>query len=150
MLHSVAVEGSFLLQLGVAMSDGPTNPYAPTLTPSGAVMPIPMDNDSRARLNAVIKDANQFWIAILLCIVCSGIASFIIGIWYLVRLLQWNGLAKKHPLLMDENAPPGSLAAKFQGAKVKLIVGLIVGVVMLFLMLVYIALLVILGTDASV
>ena len=123
------------------MSDGPTNPYAPISTPFATDMPVPMDNPTRAKLDAIIKDANQFWIAILLCIFCSGFGSLIIGIWYWVRLVQWNAMARTHPLLMAENSPPDSLAGKFQRAKVKLIVGLAIGAVMLLLLFAYIALL---------
>jgi hypothetical protein len=120
------------------MSNDPLNPYAPTPTALGTEQAVPMDEATRAKFNAIIKDANQFWIAILLCLLCSGIGSVIIGIWYLVRLLQWNSMGKAFPLLMIESPPPGSMAAKFQAAKVKLIVGLVVGIVMLFLVFIYI------------
>ena len=127
------------------MSNDPLNPYAPTPTQIGTEHAIPMDPATRKQFNAIIKDANQFWIAILLCMLCSGIGSLLIGVWYLARLLQWNSMNKAYPLLMVENPPPGSMAAKFQSAKVKLIVGLIVGVVMLFLVLAYIVLMFFVG-----
>lgn len=122
------------------MSNDPSNPYAPTPTPShiGTEYAVPMDPATVKKFNAIIKDANQFWIAILLCLLCSGIGSVVIGAWYLARLLQWNAMNKAYPLLMVENPLPGSMAAKFQAAKVKLIVGLVFGVVMLFLVLLYI------------
>jgi hypothetical protein len=127
------------------MSSDQTNPYAPISTPIGTDLPVPMDNNTRAKLDAIIKDANQFWIAILLCIICSGVGSLIIGIWYLVRLLQWNAMAKAHPLLLVENPPPGSIAANFQGSKAKLIVGMVFGALMIFLVFAYIAMVVIGG-----
>ncbi len=123
------------------MSEGPSNPYAPTSSTFGTELPVPMDNATRAKLDAIIKDANQFWIAILLCIFCSGIGSLIIGIWYCVRLVQWNAMARTHPLLMAANSPPTSIAGTFQRAKVKLILGLVFGAVMLALLFAYIGLL---------
>jgi hypothetical protein len=119
------------------VSNSPNNPYAPTA--------LPTDNDSSqidpvllAKINAIIKDAGQFWIAILLCILCSALGSVIIGIWYAVRLMQWNAIANSQPLIMAPNPAPGSIAAKFQGAKVKLIVGVVFGVCIFALMIAYV------------
>jgi hypothetical protein len=127
------------------MSTDPTNPYAPTPTPIGTEYAVPMDAATLKQFDAIVKDANQFWIAILLCLLCSGIGSVLIGVWYLSRLVQWNSMSKAYPLLMVENPPPGSMAARFQAAKAKLIIGLVVGIVLLFLILAYLALLYFVG-----
>ncbi|MDP1562198.1 MAG: hypothetical protein Q8M16_12535 [Pirellulaceae bacterium] len=72
-------------------------------------LPFVMDPADRKKLDVVIKDAGQFWIAIVLCILCSAIGSIIIPFWYLARLIQWNGLAKKYPALTVNGAPEGSI-----------------------------------------
>lgn len=95
------------------------------------------DAVTHKKLEALIKDAGQFWLALLLCLLCSGIGPLIICPWYTVRLIQWNALAKLHPVLVDRNAPPGSYARKFQGAKTKLIIGLVGGVLLLGLVVLY-------------
>ena len=118
------------------MSKDSNNPYAPTAFP--AEPPI-VDAALLVKVNAIIKDAGQFWIAMLLCLLCSALGSVIIGIWYGVRLMQWSAIAKSQPLLMDPNAVPGSVAAKFQGAKIKLIIGMVFGIVILFAVFAYIA-----------
>ncbi len=119
------------------MSNDPSNPYAPTMFPAGmdtqGVDPILL-----AKVNAITKDAGQFWIAMVLCLLCSALGSLIIGIWYAVRLMQWNAIAKSQPFLMDPNAAPGSVAAKFQSAKTKLIIGMVFGIVILFAFIAYI------------
>ncbi len=120
------------------MSNDKTNPYAPTVSTTVAdasgVDPVLL-----TKVNAIIKDAGQFWIAMVLCLLCSAFGSLIIGIWYAVRLMQWNAIAKSQPLLMDPNAAPGSVAAKFQGAKTKLIIGMVFGIVILFAFFAYLA-----------
>lgn len=125
------------------MSDNSTNPYAPSPVGFDPVSPLPVDAATLSKIKAIIKDADQFWLAILLCVLCSGIGSLIIGIWYLVRLLQWNSMSKQQPLLMVANPERSSIAAKFQGAKTKLIIGLVFGMLMLFLVFVYIVLVVV-------
>ncbi len=92
-----------------------------------------LDPVARAKAEAIIKDASQFWLAILVTLLCSSLGGLIIGPWYLVRLLQWNSLKKSEAELAQINPPPGSLAAQFQSAKVKLIVGLCFGAMMLLL-----------------
>lgn len=118
------------------MSNDQTNPYAPTVSPTVAdasgVDPVLL-----TKVNAIIKDAGQFWIAMVLCLLCSAIGSLLIGLWYAARLMQWNAIAKSQPLLLDPNAAPGSVAAKFQGAKIKLIIGMVFGIVILFAFLAY-------------
>lgn len=119
------------------MSD--QNPYAPP-TPSQAVehSGIVLEPNDRKKVEAIIKDAGQFWLAIMLCIFCSAIGAIIIPVWYLVRLLQWNGLARKYPELANQNVPPGSVQDKFKSSQWKLIVGLVVGITIFFGMIAYI------------
>jgi hypothetical protein len=119
------------------MSNDQSNPYAPTVS-SAVADTSGVDPVLLAKVNAIIKDAGQFWIAMVLCLLCSALGSLVIGIWYAVRLMQWNAIAKSQPLLMDPNAAPGSVAAKFQGAKTKLIIGMVFGIVILLAGLAYI------------
>ncbi len=121
------------------MSKDSGNPYAPTAFP---IETPAVDAALLAKVNAINKDAGQFWLAMLLCLLCSALGSLIIGVWYGVRLLQWNAIAKSQPLLMVPNAAPGSVAAKFQGAKIKLIIGMVFGIVILFAVFAYVGFLV--------
>ena len=119
------------------MSSNQPNPYAPPQAAIAAASPAIPD---QSKIEAVIKDAGQFWLAILLCIFCSGLGAIIIGPWYFVRLLQWNSLAKAQPMLLDPQVPHGSMAQRFQSAKWKLIVGISFGALMFFLTMLYIML----------
>lgn len=56
-----------------------------------------------------------------------------IGPWYLIRLVQWNSLARSQPMLVDPNVPHGRIAQKFQPAKPKLIIGICFGAAVLLL-----------------
>lgn len=120
------------------------NPYAtPTSNDVRDHFPIELDPKDRKKVEAVIKDAGQFWLAIILCIVCSAICAIIIPIWYLVRLLQWNALGTKYPALMAPGVPANTIQAKFQSSQWKLIVGMLVGgvvfafVILYFLVLIF-------------
>ena len=128
------------------MSNDQSNPYAPTIS-SAVANTSGVDPVLLAKVNAIIKDAGQFWIAMVLCLLCSALGSLVIGIWYAVRLTQWNAIAKSQPLLMDPNAAPGSVAAKFQGAKIKLIIGMVFGIVILLAGLAYIGFIVLGATS---
>lgn len=106
------------------------NPYStPSHTAQKPAQGVRMDPKDKAKLDAVVKDAGQFWLACILCILCSVIGAILIPIWYTIRLLQWNKLAKKYPKLMTGNPRKGSLQAKFQSSQWKLIVGLVLGCV---------------------
>jgi hypothetical protein len=120
---------------GKKVPDDQPNPFAPPtpVTDSPAASQAQFDPAAVKKIEAVVKDAGQFWLAILLCIFCSGLGAIIIGPWYFVRLLQWNALAKHQPMLLDPSVPRGSLAQKFQSAKVKLIIGMCFGAVILVL-----------------
>lgn len=57
------------------MSDQSNNPYAP---PVNQPKMESVDGATMNKLRAIIKDANQFWIAMLLCFLCSALA--VIGV----------------------------------------------------------------------
>jgi hypothetical protein len=111
------------------MSNSP-NPYASPVHVGPMVDSHQMPPDAVAKAETIIKDAGQFWLAIIMCFCCSGIGSLIIGPWYFFRLTQWNALSSTYSYLR-EPGPANSLAARFQGAKTKLIIGISFGVVML-------------------
>ena len=114
------------------LADAPSiNPYQPTAeSPRSAAFAPEMPDIAApelAKIEAVIKDAKQVLLAILLCFLCSGIGFIIIGPWYFVRLMQWRKLSRNHPALIATAAVPGSLQQRFQSAKKRLIIGLVVG-----------------------
>ena len=109
------------------------NPYASPVTDSQVASQVSIDPAALKKIEAIIKDAGQFWLAILICILCSALGSIIIGPWYLVRFLQWNSMAQAQPMLLDPNAPRGSLAQRFQSAKIKLIIGMSFGALIFLL-----------------
>jgi len=118
------------------MSSDQPNPYAPPETdPMAQAVPMqgPVDQAVVKKIEAIVKDADQFWMAILLCFLCTGLGMIIIGPWYFVRLLQWNSMARAQPLLLDPNVPYGSLAKRFQSARTKLIIGMSFGAVIMLL-----------------
>jgi hypothetical protein len=115
------------------------NPYAAPQAPPSAAPETAVDPASLKRIEAIIKDAGQFWLAILMCFFCTGLGAVIIGPWYLVRLVQWNAIARGQPMLLDPNVPRGSLARRFQSAKTKLIIGIAFGAVTLLLAIVFMA-----------
>ena len=92
-----------------------------------------MDPSDRKKLDAVVKDANQFWIAILFCFLCSALGLVIIGPWYLVRLLQWNRLGNTYPELRQSTPTAGTIVQQYQSARWKLMTGLIFGATVVFL-----------------
>jgi hypothetical protein len=133
------------------MSNDQINPYAATSVPTESNnIPAGVDPVLLAKINAIVKDAGQFWLAMILCLCCSALGSVIIGIWYTVRLMQWNAIANSQSWLMVPNAPAGSLPAKFQGAKTKLIIGMVFGFVILFLLLAFFCLQLLLGASIQV
>ena len=123
------------------MSREPPNPYA---SPQADLAPASQehyDPVSLRKIEAIIKDAGQFWLAILICILCTGWGAFIIGPWYLVRFLQWNSMAQAYPMLLDAGAPRGSLARRFQSARTKLIIGMAFGAAILLLVILFLVVL---------
>lgn len=120
------------------------NPYAaPVVNVPGPHRGPSLPPEDLKKIESIVKDAGQFWLALILCLFCSGIGGLIVPIWYTVRLLQWGKFSKRYPELMASNAPAGSLPAKFRSSQWKLIVGLAFGCFMLFLTAVYVAFLVV-------
>jgi hypothetical protein len=118
------------------------NPYASPMAISTGLSDVAIDPVLLAKAETIIKDAGQFWIAILMCVLCTGLGSIIIGPWYLVRLMQWNALARSQPMLVDASAPVGSIAYRFRSAKTKLIIGICFGAtILLFVALAVVVLL---------
>ena len=105
------------------------NPYSP---PTTNVVAQEVESDfglspkDLKKAKAIIKDANQFWLAIILCVVCTMVAALIFPIWYTFRLWQWNSLAKKYPVLVAPQSAE-QLPTRFKSAQWKLIVGMIAG-----------------------
>jgi len=114
------------------------NPYASPQPDAGYASPEIAEKATMAKIEAIIKDAGQFWLAILLCIFCSALGSLIIGPWYFVRLLQWNSIARAQPMLLEPTVPKGSIAQRFQTARIRLIIGIGFGVLMVILVLLYV------------
>lgn len=134
--HTSSGTVASLVPIRTALSKKMTepNPYAaPTSEPAFAA-PEGIDPASVRKIEAIIKDAGQFWLAILLCMVCTGFGAIIIGPWYFVRFLQWNSLARDQPALLTPGAPRGSLVQRFQSAKTKLVAGMGFGAFVLLLL----------------
>ena len=124
------------------------NPYSSPPVYAHAVSTENVDPALLKKIEAIIKDAGQFWLAIIMCIICTGFGGIIIGPWYLVRLLQWNSIARDQPMLLDPNVPRGSIADKFQSAKIKLIIGMGFGIIILSVVVVFIVTMVALTPSA--
>ena len=118
---------------GEIVASDQSNPYSTPQTDSAATPQGEVAPGSVQKIEAIIKDAGQFWLAILMCIVCTGLGALIIGPWYLVRLVQWHAIARAQPMLVDPNALRGSLARRFQTAKIKLVIGMSFGALIFFL-----------------
>ena len=125
------------------MNQPEDNPYAapPSVPSPGQAIPELPAADQK-KVEAIIKDAGQFWLAIILCILCNGIGSLIVPIWYGVRLSQWSRLGRQYPFLLTPGAAPGSLAQKFVSSRWKLMVGLLFGLMMIGLLFLYVLFLV--------
>jgi len=117
------------------MTTGQPNPYAAPQADFASASQSDIERATLTKIEAIIKDAGQFWVAILMCIFCTGLGAIIIGPWYLVRLNQWNSIARAQPMLLDPNVPRGSLAQRFQSAKTKLIIGLSFGALVLLVVM---------------
>ncbi|MEM7317120.1 MAG: hypothetical protein AAF497_28635 [Planctomycetota bacterium] len=113
-----------------APTQQPINPYAASGITSSSNVAIVQDPAIIQRAETVIKDAGQVILAVLIGFVCTGLAAFIIGPFYVYRLYSWNRLAEECPALLSPGAPQGSLEQRFQAAKGKLIVGVVIGCVL--------------------
>ena len=114
------------------------NPYAAPASSDvanfdpGAIIQDPRD---LKKAQAVVKDAGQFWIAIILCLLCSVVGALLIPIWYTVRLSQWKSLSKTYPALVAPVVPENSFQAQFKSSHWKLVVGIVVGLAIFALVL---------------
>jgi hypothetical protein len=95
-----------------------------------------IDPVSLKKIETIIKDANQLWLVIFMCICCTGLGAIVTGPWYFFRLMQWNSMARAQPQLLDRNAPDESLAKRFQYAKSNLITGMCFGAVIVLIVVV--------------
>jgi hypothetical protein len=87
-----------------------------------------------ARAKAVASDAGYVWAAVLVPFCCPvvGLPLFILMLpWYSYRLYCWYQLNDEFSELRYPNSlsPHGLLAANFQSAKWRLIVGVVFGVI---------------------
>jgi len=113
--------------------DTATNPYAAPTVASLQMQDHRYDPATQREVEAVIKDGGQVWLAVLIGFVCTAVAWIVICPWFLYRLHCWNTLSRNYPALLAPNVPPGSLEARFQSARSRLIVGVVIGAVMLFM-----------------
>lgn len=114
------------------------NPYQPPVFADGGMqasseVDFPISPDDLKKAKAVIKEGDQFWVAILAMIFCSALGILLLGPWYFVRYLQWKSLAAKYPQLIASDSVRGSLPDKFLKAKLKLQICMGIGVVLLLL-----------------
>jgi hypothetical protein len=120
------------------------NPYQPPVFADGGMqttnsseVDFPISPEDLKKAKAVIKEGDQFWVAILAMIFCSALGILLLGPWYFVRYLQWKSLAAKYPQLIASNSVRGSLPDKFLKAKLKLQICMGIGVVLLLLILLF-------------
>jgi hypothetical protein len=119
------------------------NPYQPPVFADGGMqasseVDFPISPDDLKKAKAVIKEGDQFWVAILAMIFCSALGILLLGPWYFVRYLQWKSLAAKYPQLIASDSVRGSLPDKFLKAKLKLQICMGIGVVLLLLITAFI------------
>lgn len=108
-----------------------SNPYAaPAVVEAQLVNGLQVPEKDKEKIAAIIKDANQFWLALILCLLCSIVGAMIVPIWYFSRFQQWNKMSSKYPALNNPDASPKSVTARFQAAHWKLITGMSVGLLL--------------------
>ena len=107
------------------------NPYAPPISPlpepPSDPAPIEFEPKDHRKIRALVSDANGFWLAIPMSILCYGCGAFALPIWYSMRLLQWRSFANKYPALLADGVPRDSIQAKFKASLWKLTLGITVG-----------------------
>ena len=83
-----------------------------------------IDGRDQSKLHAIIKDAEGFWLTIILCFLSFAIACPFVAAAYARRLNHWSYLAKKYPELLASGVPRNSIQARFKAARWKLVAGL--------------------------
>ncbi|MCA9105792.1 MAG: hypothetical protein KDA83_10225 [Planctomycetales bacterium] len=86
-----------------------------------------IDDATRKTIEAIIKDANQLVVVLVMCLCLTMLGTLVVMPWYSFRLWQWYSLAGRHPSLMVYRPPLGSFADQFQRAKANLWSGLFIG-----------------------
>lgn len=112
------------------------NPYASPSLPAeqarhyspGVVSDLTADGARRAE--ALVKDADTVWIVLLLAFTCCAPAGALALPWYAYRWYCWETLNSSFAELRSPHSlsPYGSFTGKFPAARVKLIAGVLLGV----------------------
>jgi hypothetical protein len=76
-----------------------------------------VDAQTFAKMEAIIRDSNQFLFAMLFSLFCVGIGFFITPLWYSMRLWHWKKLMAANPDLKNMAWEHGSVAYQFVTAR---------------------------------
>ena len=79
------------------------------------------------KAEAIIRDAELVWVALLMSFCTCGIGSIIMLPWYLWRFASWNMINGSHEELRSSLSADGELAVRFQRAWGKLVLGICIG-----------------------
>jgi hypothetical protein len=113
------------------------NPYEPTasLPPingnANLDVNFAIDPVDRRTAEKVLRDADYFWVSILLMFFCAPLLTVILLIWYLGRLQSWTRLIATYPGLANPQTVYQSLPDRMQKAKLKLQITIGAGIFML-------------------
>ena len=103
------------------------NPYGERTEPASFIHASDFEPALLKKIEVIIYDANHIALAIGLCITWVGVGGILVGLWYLVRLRQWNAIAKAYPALLEAEAPWDDFSLRFIAAKKKLVLGVSIG-----------------------
>lgn len=112
------------------------NPYASPMAannepslPAGERPEFDLTERGARRARAIVADANSVLLAIFLISCCCAPGWLIMLPWYAYRFIGWHQLNSQFEELRHPNSfsPNGQLAVGFQDAKLKLLIGVIVG-----------------------
>lgn len=103
------------------------NPYAERTEPARCIQESDIEPALLKKIEVIIYDANHTVLAIGLCITWLGLGGILVGLWYLVRLRQWNAIARAYPALLESEAPWDDFSLRFTAAKKKLVLGVSIG-----------------------
>jgi hypothetical protein len=118
------------------LSEPELNPYAapsmeaaPVRRGLGSATVLDLTPTGARRAKAVVQDADNVYLAILLATCICGIAWLFMFPWFGFRLLQWYQLNSQFEELRHPNAfsPHAEFTSRFPDAKLKLWIGTIVG-----------------------